>query len=44
MSIRLLIIAAIIALVAGSVFIATRTIPAPRHTVEKVLSHDRFFK
>lgn len=45
MNLRILfIVIIIVACGAGSIFLATRTIPAPRHAVEKVLSNDQFFK
>jgi hypothetical protein len=34
----------LVALVGGGVILDTRTIPAPQHTIEKVISNDRFFK
>ena len=43
---RLLIAGAcvVLLLAAGGIFLATRTIPAPQHHIEKVIANDRFFK
>ncbi len=42
---RLFVIAAaVFVFAAGAVFLATRDIPAPRHTIEKVIANDRLLK
>ncbi len=34
----------VVLLAAGGIFLATRDVPAPRHSIEKAIPNDRFFK
>jgi hypothetical protein len=39
-----LIIIPMFVLAAGGIFLASRTVPAPQHAIEKEISNGRFFK